>query len=124
MRRHPAQSGFTLIEVLAALAVFSIAAIGLSRVITETTRGASISEQKILAGIVAENQLAEAFMAPLPLQPGASSGTANQLGKEFNWIQTIGPTNRADVVAISVSVQDPFTNQILSELQLLRKTEQ
>ena len=49
MRHKASQAGFTLVEVLAALAVFSIAAVGISQSAGETTRGAAHMEAKFLA---------------------------------------------------------------------------
>lgn len=122
--RDGSQSGFTLVEVLAALAVFSIAAIGLSQSTGEATRGASHMEARFLAGVVADNQLVEAMIEPEPLQPGALTGTEVQRGRTFNWTRLVAPTSRADVVSISVTVSDPDTEQVLAQLDALKRSEQ
>ncbi len=119
--RPASQSGFTLVEVLAALAVFSIAAIGLSHSAGETTRGASHVEARFLASIVADNQLVEAITDPAPLPPGAATGTVLQLGRTFNWTRLVAPTNRADVVSVTITVEDPETLQVLARLESLKR---
>lgn len=119
--RSSSQSGFTLVEVLAALAVFSIAAIGLSQSAGETTRGASHMEARFLAGIVADNHLVEAMRDPQPLRPGAETGTEIQLGRSFNWTRIVGPTSRDDIVSVSVSVENPETKQVLAKLEALKR---
>lgn len=52
------QSGFTLIEVLAALVIFSVSILGLISSITHATQTATTLEQRSFAAIVAENQIA------------------------------------------------------------------
>ena len=51
------QDGFTLIEVLAALAIFSIAIIGLSGANTQSIKTTDRVTDKTYAGFVADNQL-------------------------------------------------------------------
>lgn len=121
MSQKRSQSGFTLVEVLAALAVFSIAAIGLSQSTGEATRGSRHMEAKFLAGVVAENRLIEAVVDPAPLVAGAKTGTDTQRGRQFDWTRLVGPTSRPDVVSISVTVQDPATEQVLVRLDVLRQ---
>ena len=121
MTERTSQLGFTLVEVLAALAVFAVAAIGLSQATGETTRGANHTEAKFLAGIVAENQMVEAFIDPNPLSAGAKTGTSVQRGRTYNWTRLLGPTARADVATISITVEDPQTGQVLARLDALRR---
>ena len=120
--RRSSQSGFSLVEVLAALAVFSIAAIGLSQSTGEATRGAGHMEARFLAGIVADNQLVEAMIDPAPLRPGAATGTEIQRGRTFNWTRLIAPTSRSDVMSIRLTVTDPETEQVLAELEALKRS--
>ena len=47
--------GFTLIEVLASLLIFSLAIIGLTRSSMESVRTASVLQNKSYAAIVADN---------------------------------------------------------------------
>ena len=123
MKNIASQAGFTLVEVLAALAVFSIAAVGLSQSAGETTRGAAHMEAKFLAGIVADNQLVEATIDPNTLPLGSTSGSEIQRGQTFSWIRLIVPTERPDVIAISVTVQDPETEQVLARLETLKRVQ-
>ena len=117
------QSGFSLVEVLAALAVFSIAAIGLSQSAAEATRGTSHIEARFMAGIVANNQLVEAMIDPDPVSVGAVTGTEIQRGRTFNWTRLVAPTSRGDVVSMSVTVSDPETEQVLAQLDTLKRVQ-
>ena len=69
------ESGFTLIEMLVALAIFSLAALALLRLGGATaTNSASLSDQAI-AQLVARNLAVETMTDPLPPAFGASRGT-------------------------------------------------
>lgn len=59
MRRRPDTRGFTLIEVMVALAIFVALAIALDSTMTANVRGVTRFEEKTLAGWVASNKLVE-----------------------------------------------------------------
>jgi len=80
-RRH--MRGFTLIEVLAALVVFSISIIGLTHAGTESLKTAYALEQKTLAGIVADNQLVLAMRESV--RAGKITGQSEVKGRVFDW---------------------------------------
>ncbi len=122
MDERPSEQGFTLVEVLAALAVFSIAAIGLSQASSETVSGANHAEAKALAEIVAENQLAEALIISGELPIGARTGEAVQRGRLFSWTRLIDVSTRPDLQTISLTVEDMETGQVLVRLQTLKRT--
>lgn len=84
-------SGFTLIEVLVALAIVSIALLASLRVAGGSTNSVGELRARLLAGWVAENILEEqrARGAWLPL--GMQHGTEQQGGIAFAW--------REDVIA-------------------------
>ena len=52
--------GFTLVEVLAALLIFSFAIVTLTHSGAESVRAVSVLEQKTYAGIVADNRIVRA----------------------------------------------------------------
>ncbi|MGL5728054.1 MAG: type II secretion system minor pseudopilin GspI, partial [Plesiomonas sp.] len=56
--------GFTLLEVLVALAVFAVAALAVMQAASGHVRSLSLLEEKLFAGWVAENQ--QALLALMP----------------------------------------------------------
>lgn len=95
-------AGFTLIEVIVALAVFSLAALALLRLqgvaITTTTR----LDERLAADIVAQNQLTEALL--LPARPGSGEEVAGH--RRWLWQRRITATADPRLVRIDVLVSD------------------
>ena len=61
MRR--AKRGFTLLEVLVALAIFATAAIATVRSVTQHLNTLNFLEEKTFAAMVADNQMARVILA-------------------------------------------------------------
>tara|TARA_R110001599_G_scaffold125587_1_gene298489 strand:+ start:8542 stop:8913 length:372 start_codon:yes stop_codon:yes gene_type:complete len=120
MPDHASQSGFTLVEVLAALGVFSIAAVGLIHLSSETTQGARQVDLRALAEIEANNRMADALTLPPPLPTGVVAGEAIQRGRTFDWNRTVTPTQEAGLSMVEITVSSPETGQVLARLQSLR----
>lgn len=116
------EQGFTLAEVLVALAVFSIAAIGLIQVAAQGTRTADGLEARFAAKRVAENQLIDTLTNNRPVALGVTEGTEVQMSREFSWTQTVSPSPvaRQDLVLVTVMVNDRRTSQELATMSALR----
>lgn len=107
MRRDPVRpNGFTLLELLVALAVFAIAALALLQM-----EGASIArtadlDQRLLREIVAQNMAAEILTDPAPPSTGSATGTIENAGRKFQWIRTVAPLADYGVLGITLSVRE------------------
>lgn len=95
--------GFTLIEMLVALAVFGLAAMALLNLTGENTRSAQRVETRTLGGVVAENMAVEALIAP-QVELGASDGRAALAGRAWDWTRTVTATDDPEIVRIDVVV--------------------
>ncbi|MGB8338580.1 MAG: type II secretion system minor pseudopilin GspI [Burkholderiales bacterium] len=84
--------GFTLIEVLIALAILAIALAAALRSSNISTDTAIVLRQKTLAGFVASDLLAEASAKRAFPPVGTSNGKAEQAGQTFNWEQIVEGT--------------------------------
>ena len=105
------EAGFTLVEVLAALLIFSFALIGLTRSGTESVRAVSVLQDKAYAGIVADNQLVRARIRPLKI--GAETGEESVSGKAFDWRVETSETESGGFYRLIVTVIDSETDQII-----------
>jgi general secretion pathway protein I len=100
---NPAR-GFTLVEVLVALGVLSIAALALLNV---QGAGASVSStvrDRLLAEIVAENVLIEAVSTPDEAVLGEAAGEVVLAGQSWHWRKTTAATSDRDIRRIDVVV--------------------
>lgn len=97
--------GFTLIEMLVALAVFGLAAMALLNLSGESTRSAARVETRTLGAVVAENLAVEAATAPL-IGAGTTSGQVDLAGRRWRWTQTVVPTDVGGMLRIDIRVSD------------------
>ncbi len=107
-RRCNNRRGFTLVEVLIALAIVSIALLAALRAAGTGTVNAGELRARMLAGWVAENLLAEHRARGDWLALGVLTGRGLQGGVEFTWREEVTPTahpafRRVDVLVYSTS---------------------
>lgn len=103
-RRAKQRAGFTLVEVLVALAIIAIALLAAMRAAGQGTNNVGELRSRLLAGWVAENLLAEhrARRDWLPL--GIQRGSARQGGLEFAWREEIIATPNPSFRRVDVRV--------------------
>ncbi|MBL4790542.1 MAG: type II secretion system minor pseudopilin GspI [Kordiimonadaceae bacterium] len=118
LRKNAAcDEGFSLIEALVALAIFSFAAIALLSVQSASARAVVALEDKLLAEIVAENVM----ISYLVEGNNARKGTTELAGRRWRWKQSRPrPAGQEfDQFEISVSTADS-TQVIYSITRLVR----
>ncbi len=82
-------AGFTLIEVLIALAIVSIALLSALRAAGQGTNNVAELRSRLLAGWVAENLLAEHRARADWLPTGIQRGTSREGGIDFTWREEV-----------------------------------
>ena len=123
--RHPSEGwddGFTLIETLVALAIFSLAALALLRLEGATVSSAAMLEDHAVAQIVARNLAVQLLTDPRPPAIGAAQGSIVNAGRRWGWARTTRRTDDARIVRIDLSVRDDRMRQSAA-LMLARPTE-
>ena len=102
--------GFTLVEVLVALAIVAIALMAALRAAGQGTNAAGELRSRMLAGWVAEDRLAEHRARGDWLALGITRGTQGEGGVEFAWreevIATPNPAFRRIDVFVSASADE------------------
>jgi general secretion pathway protein I len=94
MRKYNADRnrGFTLLEVLVALAIVTIALVGLVRTGAQATDTTAYLERRTFAHWVAMNQFAQLQAAGLRLRKGRTQGTDEMAGLKWRWQRTVKAT--------------------------------
>jgi general secretion pathway protein I len=96
--------GFTLIEVLIALAVIALALLALTRTAGIAVRSHDALRERVLADWVAANVLAETRLArPVP-GTGRSDGRVEFAGRRWRWTRDVEPTPAPDIRRIDIRV--------------------
>ena len=117
------EAGFTLIEMMVALAVFAIAALTLLRM-----EGASISrtadlDQRLLREVVAQNLAAEWLTDPAPPALGDVNGQVSNMNRRFAFTRHVERMSDAGVVRVVVAVREvtPGTQSQAFTLEFMRQ---
>jgi len=84
--------GFTLIEVLVALAILAVALAAGVRATGAAADSTRALKERLVATWVAQNRLAEYAVRPLFPDAGARQGSAEQAGMQFTWQETVSQT--------------------------------
>ena len=125
MRR--ADHGFTLIEVLVALAIFGIVALTLLTTSRDQTRQASAIEDRLLAHWIALNTLTDLQSGNEFPEIGSTDTTAVMAGRDWFITMDVSATPSPTVrhIDISVAPYDPIAsrpgNDLVTEVGFLRQ---
>lgn len=115
-------SGFTLLELLVALAVFALVVLALLNLAGEGTRTTVIVEERVLAGIVAGNRAVESAIEPVEALAAEAAGLERLGERDWRWTRTVGGTADESVVRIDIAVYADGSDRIAAETMLLRRS--
>ena len=104
--RRRAEAGFTLIEMLVALSVFSIAALALVRLDAFALSTTSELGARAMANLVARNEAALAATDPGAIVRGTIEANVTNGGRNFVVRRTVTPTEDQRLVRIDILVRE------------------
>ena len=107
--------GMTLLEVIVALALFSIAAISITKSLSELISNMPILEERTLAQWVVDNQLVDVRLDPTFPDVGRKEGQTTLAGRDWYWRQQVVKTDddKFRLVRMSVSDDESFKRTIV-----------
>jgi general secretion pathway protein I len=108
MRNSPSvqhrSAGFTLIEILVALAVIAIGTVAVAAAVSGNVGNAAYIQDRTLAHWVAMNKVAELQVAQQWPSTGTEHGDSLLASQEWNWEVKVSNTDDPDVRRIDVQV--------------------
>jgi general secretion pathway protein I len=109
LRRSPngrrVVEGFTLIEMLVALAIFSLAALALLRLGGATATNSARLDSQAMAQMVAHNIAVETLTDPEPPAFGTTAGSTIDGGRHWRWSRVVARSPEARIQQIEIAVQ-------------------
>lgn len=118
--RAPRANGFTLMEMVVALALFSLAAMALLNLSGQNTRTAGALERRAFAQVLAENLAVEAAIGGAEaFAPGAGEATLG--ARAYRWERRVAATGDPQLVRIEIAVREGEDPQTLASIALFRK---
>jgi len=103
--RSPAQRGFTLIEVLAALVIVALGMIAAIQAVTQSARNGTYLRDKTLAHWIGMNVLTERRLQASPPDIAESTGRVEFADQQWQWSMTVTQTQVASLRRIDIAVR-------------------
>ena len=99
------EGGFTLIEMLVALAIFSLAALALLRLGGATATNSARLTEQALAQTVARNLAVEVLTDPQSPPFGTQTGSLTNAGRQWRWTRVVERSPEARIQLITIRVE-------------------
>lgn len=125
MPRADRHRGFSLIELLVAMAVFSLVVLALLNLSGESTRSAAAVEERVLAGLVAQNIAAEAMLLDARAAATRAEGVEELAGRRWRWLREPSQVDLGDggtLLALRVRVGPGDGDRVSIDTQVFRAT--
>ncbi len=113
--------GFSLLELLVAIAILSLAVIPMIATQTTAIHSTTLLSEKAIVQIVAENVLTELTVSEIAPYPGILSGEQVQAGIDFSWTANIRLMLPNDIMSISLIVSRDGGKETLYKITGFRK---
>ncbi|WP_440958057.1 type II secretion system minor pseudopilin GspI [Oceanicaulis sp. LC35] len=117
-----AQDGFSLIEMLAALAILALAGVALMNALSTSARSATLAREITLAQIAAQNLLSEALLNAGPGAMRDQRGEYALGGQSFDWALEVDDAGQPDLLRLRLVISEPDSDAVLYTLDTLRRT--
>lgn len=106
MSRDRGESGFTLIELMVALAIFSLVALTLLKLQGAIVRNSGEIASQAMGQVVVHNMAVELLTDPRAPSIGKEEGVTQNGGANWSWTRTTRTTADPRLVRIDIAVRD------------------
>lgn len=104
MRALPTGRGFTLVEILIALAILAVGLAAATRAVGISSDTSYALEQRLIAEWAAQNRISEIHARRMWPGIGSSEGEVEQAGQRLIWVQTVSDTPNQAFRRVDVKV--------------------
>lgn len=100
------EKGFTLIELMVALAIFSLVALTLLKLQGAIVRNSGEIASQAMGQVVAHNMAVETLTDPRAPAIGKADGVTDNAGRRWTWVRTTASTADPRLVRIDIAIKD------------------
>lgn len=112
-------SGFSLVELLVAVAVFALAVLALLNLVGQSVRSAALVEERTIGGIVADTLASEAMLVDVQSLMRAADGREDAGGRAWRWTRRASAVD-GDLLRVDIQVRLDADGQTVADAVLLR----
>jgi general secretion pathway protein I len=115
--RHPEARGFTLIEVVVALAILGIGMLAVFKTIGDTVNNVDVLRDRSFAEWIADNRITEIRISGEMPSVEETAGEVQFAGRTWHWVTNVSQTQVQGLRRIDVKVrrdEDPENSSIVS----------
>jgi general secretion pathway protein I len=105
--------GFTLVEVMVALAIAALGLAAVAASVSQMVDAAMTMQQRSYANWIAQNKIAELRLANVVPEVSSTSGQTQYAGLEWEWRANISETGVENLYRVDVTVSQPGSDEIL-----------
>lgn len=107
------RNGFTLLEVMVALAIIGLAMLAMAGKMGQMIDAANVMRERTYASWIAQNKIAELRLANTIPEVSSSSGDLDYAGSEWTWRATVSETGVENLFRVDVSVSFPGSDDTI-----------
>jgi general secretion pathway protein I len=108
--------GFTLLEVLVALAIVAIALAAVARAVGVSTDSEAQVKERMFASWVAQNHYAELYARHVFPNLGSRFGNTTEAGRSFVWEESVSTTPNTDFRRVEIMVRAPGQDHVAARI--------
>ncbi|HNS88195.1 MAG TPA: type II secretion system minor pseudopilin GspI [Parvularculaceae bacterium] len=119
MTAEHAEKGFTLVETLVALAILAGVVLAAYAMLGQSARFAAIEQERLVAGVIADNLTAETLIRPATPDMGEETLEIEMAGGAWIARRVIDDAGE-ELLRIEISVTRKGDSQVLARVESLR----